>query len=413
MSRAWLFQDSRQKKKLGAVNCPWSVGYYDPEGKRKSKVVGSRSRAEKERRKIEGQLTAGVYEDVTRASWGQFIAAYESRALVKLRPSTRETTQYALNHFDRIIRPKRVSAITTKTIDEYVAVRRTESIGPQRTDKATVREVQALLKAGELTEEEICRATGVGIRTLRRIKRGDQGKRTTPATINRELRTLRAVLRKAVNWGYLARCPDFQFLKEPGKVPSYVTPDDFVAIYQACDSARWPDLGPFPPADWWRGLVTMAYMTGWRISALLALRWEDVDLDAATAFSRAEDNKGNRDQLVPLHPLVVAHLRPLASFHALVFPWNHDRGAVLKEFHRLQRAAGVKPPFARRSRYGFHDLRRAFATENADTLSPDQLQLMMQHRAYSTTQRYINLARQASSVTDKLFVPKISRESAG
>ncbi len=33
---AWLFQDTRQKQKLGDA-CPWSVGYYDPDGKKKSK----------------------------------------------------------------------------------------------------------------------------------------------------------------------------------------------------------------------------------------------------------------------------------------------------------------------------------------------------------------------------------------
>jgi hypothetical protein len=51
--RAWVFQDSRQKKKLGE-KAHWSVGWIDPEGKRRSKRIGSKSMAEKYARKGEG-----------------------------------------------------------------------------------------------------------------------------------------------------------------------------------------------------------------------------------------------------------------------------------------------------------------------------------------------------------------------
>ena len=59
--RAWKFQDARQKKKLGESKCPWSVGWIDPDGTRRSKKIGSNSMAEKFRKKIEGQLAAGTY----------------------------------------------------------------------------------------------------------------------------------------------------------------------------------------------------------------------------------------------------------------------------------------------------------------------------------------------------------------
>ena len=41
--KAWLFQDHRQKVKLGEDKCPWSVGWIDPEGKRRSKRIGSKT----------------------------------------------------------------------------------------------------------------------------------------------------------------------------------------------------------------------------------------------------------------------------------------------------------------------------------------------------------------------------------
>ena len=55
--KAWLFQDNRQKTRLGD-KCPWSVGWFDPDGK-KSKRIGCKSNAEKFARKIEGQARRG------------------------------------------------------------------------------------------------------------------------------------------------------------------------------------------------------------------------------------------------------------------------------------------------------------------------------------------------------------------
>lgn len=127
-------------------------------------------------------------------------------------------------------------------------------------------------------------------------------------------------------------------------------------------------------------------------------------------MTRAENNKGKRDQLVPLHQLVIEHLRALASFDPNIFPWSHSRRYLFEEFIRLQRAAGVKP--ASKPNYGFHDLRRAFATMNADKLTPDALQALMQHQDYKTTQRYINMHRQLKPAVQNLFVPQLGSRTA-
>ncbi len=68
---AWLFQDRKHKAKLGD-NCPWSVGWYDPEGKRREKSIGSHSMAEKHARRVEGQLAAGTYQDTRNKRWDEF-----------------------------------------------------------------------------------------------------------------------------------------------------------------------------------------------------------------------------------------------------------------------------------------------------------------------------------------------------
>jgi integrase len=364
---AWVFQDNRQKKKLGD-KCPWSCGWIDPDGKRRSKKIGSKSMAEKFGRKIEGQLAAGTYEVRSNKAWADLRKEYEDRGQPGTTQGTRNLAKYAMAHFERIIKPVRVSAITSRTFAQYVAERQTEA---SRKGKAVVR----------------------------------------PATINRELRALRAVVRKAHRWGYLPRVPEIDFLKEPGKLPTYVTPEHFARLYQHCDAARWPAVAPYEPADWWRALLITAFMTGWRIGSLMALRRADVDLDNAWAVSRAADNKGKRDQKVPLHPIVVEHLRKLASFSPAVFAWDHPRRGLFDEFHAIQTAAQVRPEGAKEW-YGFHDLRRAFATMNADKLTPDALQTLMQHKDYQTTQRYINMGRQLNPAVQSLYVPELPKIGA-
>ena len=374
--RAWLFQDCRQQKKLGENNCPWSVGWIDPEGKRRSKKIGSKSIAERFRRKTEGELAAGTYQTECRKIWADFRKEYKATIVTQMASGTRRETLSCLSHFERIVKPNKVAAINTNTIDKYVAKRRSE---PSKRRKGLL---------------------------------------ISPATVNKELRHLKSVLGVANEWGYLSPTPRFRMIKEPKKLPTYVTPEHFALIYRACDTARLPMRLPFAPADWWRGLLTFTYMTGWRIGEPLSLRAADLDLNACTAITRAADNKGSRDELVPLHRVVIDHLRIISSFEPLAFPWPHHRRTLDEEFHRIQRAAGINISCEYDHEhseachlYGFHDLRRAFATLNAETLTPDALQALMRHTSYTTTQKYINKSQQLNRKVDNLHVPEVLRKA--
>jgi integrase len=63
--------------------------------------------------------------------------------------------------------------------------------------------------------------------------------------------------------------------------------------------------------------------------------------------------------------------------------------------------------------YGFHDLRRAFATVNAPRLKPETLQKLMRHRSYITTLGYINLASQLDDAITSMPVPKVLQKEEG
>ena len=371
MAKAWVYQDAHQVDKVGIDQASWYVGWIDPEGKRRCKSCGAGAKgkraAKKLRQKREAELIEGTYQSNARKTWTEFRQAYEAKIAKGMDTRNREETLHALGQFERIIKPKMMKAIKTQTVDEFIAERRTEA----------------------------------GIKP---------GSKISPATVNKELRHLRAVFRKATKWKFLAETPDIAFLKEPGKLPTYIPPEDFAKIYGACEHARLPADQPYLAADWWRGMLMSAYMTGWRIGSLLALRREDVNLETGLAKSRAEDTKGKRDQLVVLHPVVLEHLRKVPSFDSVFFPWNNARRMLYEQFARIQEKAGVKA--AGKDRYGFHDLRRAFATMNAERLTPDALQALMQHKDYKTTQRYIAIARQLTPAVGNLFVPDVTNPSS-
>jgi hypothetical protein len=46
-------------------------------------------------------------------------------------------------------------------------------------------------------------------------------------------------------------------------------------------------------------------------------------------------------------------------------------------------------------------------------MSADALQELMQHKAYATTQRYINMARQLQPAVSNLYVPEVGDRKVG
>jgi hypothetical protein len=154
------------------------LGFYDPAGKRKCRSCGVGSEGEKAANKLSAKIAAelltGTYESTEKKTWQEFRKEYESKVMDGMAPGSRQCTAIALDHFERIVKPKRVQSITSRTFAEYIAERRTEE--------------------------------------------GLRSEPVSPATINKELRHLRAAIRKAFRWEYLKRVPAIDFLKQPGKL---------------------------------------------------------------------------------------------------------------------------------------------------------------------------------------------------
>jgi hypothetical protein len=217
--KAWIYQDPKQVQKHGTEKASW----YDPAGKRCCESCGpgkeGKRQADKKRRKREAELIEGTYEDKSKKTWDDFQQEYKDRVLCRKASRSQAEALTSLAHFQRIIKPHRVYLLCTRDIDRFIAARRREK--------------------GK--------------------KKGDI---VSAATVNKDLRHLKAALRKAKKRSYLKEVPDFAFEREGKRLPTYVTGDHFAAIYAACDQARMPEGLPYPAADWWRGVIVMGYMTG-------------------------------------------------------------------------------------------------------------------------------------------------------
>jgi len=374
--KAWVGQRKADIAKKGKSKAPWVVFWNEPSGKRKEKSCGpgrdGRLLAMKECERLHAAIISDTYESKTGGTWTEFVAEYLDD-IAGQSENSHAHAKASLEHFERIAKPKRMAGITTNTLREFISKRRRE---PGK-------------KPGSVV---------------------------SPATVNANLRYLKSAFRKAVKWGYMARAPDFDFERESEPLKAFVTPEHFHDIYQACDSATKPQAQGFAADDWWRALLITAYMTGWRIGETLELRRENVDPDTGIAKLPAKTTKARRAEVLRLHPIVVEHLEKLVGFGPRYFEWPHHRRTLDVQFHAIQKAAGIHLPcIIEREHectetchlYGFHDERRAFATNNHGHLSDDELQGLMRHRDRKTTLRYKNMVGHLHAATDKLFVPSL------
>lgn len=380
----WVFQYPKDIKAKGPDKASWFVGWYDLAGKRRSESCGpgarGKNQAQKRQRRIQGELDLGVHAPPSKKLWDTFLQEYRDQVLSVLEPSSQVAINVALKAFERHIKPVKVEAITTQTIDLFISRRR-----------------------------------------------NDKGKKpdstVSPATINKDLRHLKAAFKKAHEWSYLRTLPRIKMVREPEKLPRFITPEHFELLYsRGCDLAKYPNAPgqSYSASQWWKALIVTAYMTGLRINEILSFKKEDLDLEAGHLITRASDNKGKRDEKLNLHSTVVDHLQSLDSTGTRPLSWPHDSRLLWVEFGRIQRDAGIKLPCSGDHEhtpacfvYGFHDFRRAFATVNAPRLKPEILQKLMRHRSYQTTLGYINRTTQIEEAVVNMPVPSVLAKPTG
>jgi integrase len=165
-------------------------------------------------------------------------------------------------------------------------------------------------------------------------------------------------------WNFLAKkrlldtWPDVMQFTEPERSPIAWLPDELRRIWAACETARG-FIGGVPANNWWHALHAVAWDSGERISAMLGLHWEYVDLTGGWINFPAEVRKGKkRDKLVKLHPDTVALLEKIRRPTGHVFPWDRCSMGIWLHYGRLLKRAGL--PNTRKHK--FHCMRKSVAS---------------------------------------------------
>ena len=166
-----------------------------------------------------------------------------------------------------------------------------------------------------------------------------------------------------------------------------------------------------------RAMIELLYATGLRVSELVSVRLNDLDLEARVLLARG---KGGKERLVPVGvpaaEAVKAYLavrervlRGRRSTDLFVSPRGRrlTRQGFAKLLLRYARAAGI------RRRISPHKLRHSFATHllegGADLRA---VQAMLGHADVSTTQIYTHLERSHLKRMHERFHPRASRAGA-
>lgn len=231
------------------------------------------------------------------------------------------------------------------------------------------------------------------------------GKRSqvmAPASVHKEIATLKHVLRLAVDWELIPSNP-----AERAKLPKlpqgrtrYLSPTELKSVLEAAP-------------DWMKAPLALAAFTGMRRGELLGIRWRDVDL--ANRHIYLHETKNGSLRVVPLNVLAYEVITSLPSGKPEDVILAGVDGPRLSVYtRRLFSSLGIKDA-------SYHSLRHTAASwlvmQGVDLYAVGQV---LGHRTPRMTQRYAHLSPKyvagAVSKLDGVFgdvMPPKSRDAHG
>lgn len=210
-------------------------------------------------------------------------------------------------------------------------------------------------------------------------------KQVSGSTVNRELNIISAVINVAIReWGIALPVNPVTLIKRPQSNRSRerrINAEEEHRLMEALTVKERADDGTFsgPQNIWMKPLVQFALETAMRRGELLALTWDEIDLERRVAYLPV--TKNGEARAVPLSSRAVTILRSLPEcITGRVFSLSAD--AVKKAFTRACTRAGIKGVV-------FHTLRHEATSRLADKL-PNVIELaaVTGHRDLRMLQRY-------------------------
>lgn len=205
-----------------------------------------------------------------------------------------------------------------------------------------------------------------------------KGATVKPATVNRHLAAISAVLGHARIRGWLDTLPPIPRRDEPKTRIRWATEQQAEKLLAAL------------PAEW-AARAEFSLATGLRRKNVTHLKWSEVDTARAIAWVHADEAKGKRTIAVPLNARALELLAAQKGKHAkVVFPSPRVGRAVqrleAKTWRAACKAAGL-------SSFRWHDLRHTWASWHVQRGTPlPVLQELGGWSSYSMVLKYAHLA---------------------
>lgn len=200
---------------------------------------------------------------------------------------------------------------------------------------------------------------------------------SSPATANRHLALVRAILRRAAReWGWIDQAPPVRLYPEPTRRIRWLTREQAERL-----------LAELPPHL--AAMARFSLATGLRQANVTGLRWEQVDLARAVAWIHPDQAKGKRAIPVPLNDEAQAVVRSQIGQHPIMVFTYEGRPVGrpnTKAWKKALRRAGI-------SDFRWHDLRHTWASWHVQAGTPlHVLQELGGWKTEAMVKRYAHLA---------------------
>ena len=177
-----------------------------------------------------------------------------------------------------------------------------------------------------------------------------------PATVNKELSTLKAMLHKAVEWNVLKHNPAsaVKKLPEPELKIRYLKQSEIDNLLEAAQAP--------PSPEWMHAFISTALYCGLRKAELFNLYWGDINFVHGILTVQPKDDwhtKNYKKRIIPLHPDLIKSLRNLKLHPTSPYVFCNPDGSgfhdIRGSFNTTEERAGIK-------HLTFHEMRHTFAS---------------------------------------------------
>ena len=215
--------------------------------------------------------------------------------------------------------------------------------------------------------------------------RREQGR--APATVNRDVATLRNMLNKAVLWGYLPLNPlaGIKSFREDNDKMWALTAAEEACLLTVCDKVK-------QRKKYLRDLITFALNSGMRESEIFNLKKSAVDLQGQ--HIHVTDTKNHEDRKVPINGTLAGILKRKLSEDGQAYVFTNAAGGKLtvltNSFWKAIADAGlVKTTEKGKERFRFHDLRHTFGSRlGMAHVDLKTIMEIMGHKTHKVALRY-------------------------